>query len=103
MTRALLAFFVAAAGLMTTLVVSGLTSQNHALAEELHRRERHCEMRDAVIEELFIRVNGRVVGDATKYNAQDEGAVSGSKSLGGSRALRSDVSNSQDLAGSAAP
>lgn len=102
MTRALLALFVACAGLVTTLFASGVTAKNHALAEELHRRERHCEMRAAAIEDLYIRVRGRVVGDSHTNNAQDEGAVSGSSSLGGSRTLRSDVSKASPT-GSAAP
>ena len=92
MTRAMLALFVAAAGLLTTLYASGLTAKNHAVAQDLHRRERASEMRTAAIEELRIRVRGRVLGDSHKNNAQNEGAVSGSLSLGGSRTLRSDVS-----------
>jgi len=107
MTRALLALFVACAGLVTTLFASGLTAKNHALAEELHRRERTSEMRAAAIEDLYIRVQGRVVGDSHTNDAQNEGAVSGSSNLGGSRALDSDVSKaarSQKIpTGSAAP
>ena len=104
MTRALLALFVACAGLMTTLYASGLTAKNHALAENLHRRERISDMRAAAIEDLYIRVRGRVVGDSTRNDAQDEGAVSGSSNLGGSRTLRSDVSTLRTApTGSAAP
>lgn len=107
MTRALLALFVACAGLVTTLVASGLTAKNHALAEELHRRERTSEMRAAAIEDLYIRVRGRVVGDAHTNDAQNGGAVSGSSSLGGSRASDSDVSTASGErripTGSAAP
>jgi len=104
MTRALLALFVACAGLMTTLYASGLTAKNHALAENLHRRERTTEMRAAAIDDLFIRVRGRVVGDSIRNAAQDEGAVSGSSNPGGSRTLRSDVSTLRAApTGSAAP
>jgi hypothetical protein len=103
-TRALLALFVACAGLVTTLFASGLTAKNHALAEALHHRERTAEMRAAAIEDLFIRVRGRVVGDSHSNNAQSEDAVSGSSSLGGSRILRSDVSiDRTSPTGSAAP
>lgn len=105
MTRALLALFVAFAGLVTTLFASGLTAKNHAVAQDLHRRERHCQMLAADIESLLIRVRGRVEGDSQEANVQDEGTVSGSSSLGGSRTLRSDVSklHGQDARGSVAP
>lgn len=96
MTRALLALFIGCGGLMSTLFASGITAKNHALAEGLHKRERQATMRDAAIEELFIRARGRVVGDADKSNVQNERAVSGSLNLGGNRPLSSDVSTTTD-------
>lgn len=98
MNRAVCALFVACMGLVTTLFASGVTAKNHALAEDLHHRERQFEMRAAAIEALTIEVKGRVVAEplgtedaGPKSNVQNGGAVSGSTSLGGSRASASDV------------
>ena len=95
MTRALCALFLGCVGLLTTLFASSVTAENHELAEDLHHRQRMLQMRAAAIEDLTIRVQGRVVGepdvDQAEQNAQNGGAVSGSSSLGGSRASASDV------------
>lgn len=92
MTRALLALFMACAGLLMALYASGVTAQNQDLAAGLHYRERMSVMRAAAIEEMFIRVRGRVVGDSEKSNVQNGGAVSDSLNLGGSQTPSSDVS-----------
>lgn len=104
MTRALCALFLACLGLGTTLFASGITAKNHALAEDLHHRERLFEMRAAAIEALHIRVNGRVVSEPldaaeaqTEKDVQNGGAVSGSTSLGGSRSSASDVFSTREV------
>lgn len=91
MNRAMCALVLGCLGLLTTLFASGITARNHEIAENLHHRERMLEMRAAAIENLFIRVHGRVVSEPLKSNVQNGSAVSGSSSLGGSRASDSDV------------
>ena len=91
MNRAMCALVLGCLGLLTTLLASGITAHNHEIAEDMHHRERMLEMRAAAIENLFIRVHGRVISEPLKSNVQNGSAVSGSSSLGGSRASDSDV------------
>ena len=98
MIRGLLALFCAVLAMGTSIAASGITARNHATAQRLHKLQRACELRAAAIEAKTIHVRGFTLDQAgdkasdTNY-VQDSGAVSGSKSLGGSRAARSDVSN----------
>jgi hypothetical protein len=83
----------------TSIVASGVIAGNHAVARDLHKLQRECELRTAAIEAKTIEVRGFLKNNPGSESSEEEknrvqsgGVVSGSSNLGGSHTASSGVS-----------